>query len=67
LPNVEFLSQFDEDAVDRIVIVRVVPSSGGKVKDYEVIFGFGLDELLMVLKPLNEECFLPNTAFCLDY
>ena len=53
LADIEFLPEFDEDAVDGVVIIGVVASSGGKVQDDEVVMSFGLDQLLVVLEPLN--------------
>lgn len=53
LSDVEFFSEFDEDAIDGIVVVRIVSAGGCEVENDEVIISAGLDKLLVVLKPLD--------------
>lgn len=65
LIDVEFFSEFDEDAVEGVEVVAVVTASGGEVEEDEVVVSMGL-EGLVVLEPLNEKSLLAHPAFGLN-
>ena len=66
LVDIEFLPQFDENAIDGIEVIAVISSSGGEVEDDEIIVLPGSFEGLMVFIPLDEEGLLADPAVSLD-
>jgi hypothetical protein len=67
LVDVEFLPEFDEDAVDGIEVVAVVSASGGEVQDYQVVVLAVSLQRLVVFVPFHEEGLLADSSIGLDY
>lgn len=67
LVDVEFLSEFDEDAVDGVEIVAIVSASGGEVKDDEIIVFAISFQGLVVFVPLDQQCLLAHAPIGLDH
>jgi CHAD domain-containing protein len=57
--------KLNEDSVERKKVITVVASSGGEVRNDDVL-GPALLLLLMILNPLDQECLLANSALSLD-
>lgn len=72
LANIQFLSQFNENAIDCIEIIAVIASRRGEVQYCQIIFilnifnsYLGLNAL-MVLVPLDQQSFFAHAAVPLD-